>query len=249
MKRSICADGCCEYQTIFYNRKKNSLKFWTQRYVSPFGRAIPPRGDCESPSPFGRGGVAPEFGRLAPLELESNSHPIRVVCEFPESSVEENRFSSKPQKAGIFITSSNEDSKTTKVLLVQSKGQFWGPPKGSLNPGETVIDAAIREVKEETGIEFDKENIGEIKASKGSCYYFHVNMDEIPVSIQTSIEDNDANGIGWFKVECLDNLIKSGKIQINQHCAMLIRKILGYAISSNWGVQLPRLSRSNFIKI
>ena len=187
MKRFSCREGCCQYQTIFYTRKKN--------------------------------------------------------IRFPHSK-------EKPQKAGIFITSFQiDDQKYTpaKVLLVQSKGQYWGPPKGSLVPGETICDAAIREVKEETGLVFDPSNIGEVKLVKGSCFYFHVNMDEVPVDIQTTLEGNDANGIGWFKVECLDDLIKTGKIQINQHCTLLLKKILGYNISPNTPSQ--RMPKSSFVKI
>jgi ADP-ribose pyrophosphatase YjhB (NUDIX family) len=141
----------------------------------------------------------------------------------------------------------DKDLNDVKILLVQSKGQFWGPPKGSLNPGESIINAAIREVKEETGIDFDKKNIGEIRVVKGSCYYFHLNIDEIPVTIQTSLEGNDANGIGWFRVECLNNMVKSGKLQINQHCTLLIKKILGYTISQNTPIQ--RSAKISFVKI
>ena len=51
-------------------------------------------------------------------------------------------------KAGMFIYDPNED----RVLFVQSRGHLWGPPKGSLDEGEKEIDSAIREVKEETGL-------------------------------------------------------------------------------------------------
>lgn len=164
----------------------------------------------------------------------------------------------KLKKAGIFITSPQSltlDTNTQelfisdgyiKVLLVQSKGQFWGPPKGSLEPEESIIEAAIREVKEETGLEFDSKELGEIKFIKGSCFYFHISIDEIPLEIQTTLEGNDANGIGWFRLDCLDNMIKSGKIQINQHCTLLLKKILKYNISSN--IQPQRLPKTCFIK-
>ena len=156
------------------------------------------------------------------------------------------------KKSGIFITTrfsidNIEDTKTVKILLVQSKGQFWGPPKGSLNPGESIGEAAVREVKEETGLEFDQKNIGDVKIVKGSCYYFHISMDEIPVKIQTTLEGNDANGIGWFRADCLDRLIREGKIQINQHCNILVKKIIGISLPQN--VQCPRPAKINFVKI
>ena len=40
-----------------------------------------------------------------------------------------------------------------KVLLVQQHQGFWGFPKGHVENGETEIQTAIREVKEETNID------------------------------------------------------------------------------------------------
>ena len=43
-----------------------------------------------------------------------------------------------------------------KVLLVyQKNGNFWGFPKGHMENGETEIETALREVKEEVGLDVD----------------------------------------------------------------------------------------------
>jgi 8-oxo-dGTP pyrophosphatase MutT (NUDIX family) len=55
----------------------------------------------------------------------------------------------KLKKAGSFVYT----SKKQKILLVQSRGQMWGPPKGSIQPNEEPLECAIREVKEETGLD------------------------------------------------------------------------------------------------
>ena len=130
----------------------------------------------------------------------------------------------KNQKAGVFITTPDQ----TKILLVQSKGQFWGAPKGSLNEDETIKNGAIREVMEETGIIFQEDELNDIVLTRGSCHYFYKTIDEIDLYIQNTIENNDANGIGWFSVECLREMINNHTILINQHCVMLIKKILGH---------------------
>ena len=52
------------------------------------------------------------------------------------------------KKAGVFIY----DPNTNKVLIVQSRGNLWGAPKGTLEYGETNIECAIIEVEEETGL-------------------------------------------------------------------------------------------------
>ncbi len=49
------------------------------------------------------------------------------------------------------------DSKTQKILMVHPTNQrdFWDLPKGRQEEGETPLDAAVREVYEETSIVLD----------------------------------------------------------------------------------------------
>jgi len=135
----------------------------------------------------------------------------------------------KLRKAGSFIY----DKQKNKILLVQSRGQMWGPPKGSIKENEEVVDCAIREVKEETGLDIEEKNfLGSIIIKSKAQYYF-TNMNETDVVLQTHIEDNDANGIGWFDVDCMNSLINDGLITINQHCRILIKKVFDKDIVFN----------------
>jgi len=134
-------------------------------------------------------------------------------------------------KSGSFIY----DYSSKKVLLVQSRGQMWGSPKGTLKDNELPIQCAIREVKEETGLDLDEKNLNlsdSIIINSKVQYYF-LEMKENQVYIQSHIIDNDANGIGWFNIECLEELVKKGVININQHCRILIKKIFNKEISFN----------------
>ena len=126
------------------------------------------------------------------------------------------------KKAGVFIF----DPEANKILLVQSRGQYWGPPKGSLNIDETVKEAAIREVIEETGIILRSDQLNMYTTVKGKSLYYFVKIPVCNVSVQTHIEDNDANGIGWFSVDCLADLMKNNTVNINSHCKILIKRLL-----------------------
>lgn len=105
-----------------------------------------------------------------------------------------------PKKAGIFIYTKNT------VLLVQSNGRRWGPPKGTLEQGESYEDCALRELKEESGIELGKNQLGKpvmfsrIKA----CYYFvYLNHVYIDTTNIFSRQCNDATGIALVSHDCL----------------------------------------------
>jgi hypothetical protein len=135
----------------------------------------------------------------------------------------------KIKKAGSFIY----DSFSKKVLLVQSRGQMWGCPKGTLKDYENPLDCAIREVKEETGIDIEEKELSDYIIMNSKVQYYLFEMKENNVYIQNHIEDNDANGIGWFNIHCLEILVYKGIININQQCRMLIKKVFSKDIPFN----------------
>ena len=109
------------------------------------------------------------------------------------------------------------DIKKDKLLLVQSRGKLWGFPKGTKNYDETIENCAIREIEEETGIKVTKKMFGDsIIVNNGKSTFYYIKHDEIEVEVQNSIENNDANGIGWIKVDCLKNLLKKNKLPMNR---------------------------------
>lgn len=128
------------------------------------------------------------------------------------------------KKAGCFIY----DSTTNRLLMIQSRGRYFGFPKGSLYENENIQDGAIRELKEETGIDINKNQLLQSFIIKNHSYnsiYYMVDLKEINVFPQIHIKDNDANGIGWISLDCLKDMIFSKKIKINQHARILIKKI------------------------
>jgi 8-oxo-dGTP pyrophosphatase MutT (NUDIX family) len=130
---------------------------------------------------------------------------------------------SRNSKAGVLLYDESRGS----VLLVQSRGNLWGIPKGTLELNETFPEAAVREVFEETGIKLDGVNKSKyIKIPDQDCVYYFLNYAQCDVKIQGHIEGNDANGIGWVKLECMETLILESKIKLNKHTEFAIRKFL-----------------------
>lgn len=130
------------------------------------------------------------------------------------------------RKAGIFIY----DSLSNKILLVQSCGFLWGPPKGSVRKNETIQEAAIREVKEETGIDVTPEQLEKVHNLKKKSYYYTLDMRECAVDIKNN-KNNDANGITWIKIGCLTTLCNNkGTYKMTRHAKIMIKKVFGIDI-------------------
>lgn len=125
------------------------------------------------------------------------------------------------KKAGCFIYDYNRK----KVLLVQSRGQLWGAPKGSVENDENPLDCAIREVKEETGLTVSDDNFKDSIIINSKALYYFVEMDSTDIILPQEFHGNDANGIGWVNIDCLGELIQNDVVHINKHCKILIEKV------------------------
>lgn len=132
------------------------------------------------------------------------------------------------RKAGVFIY----DPKTDKVLLVQSRGNLWGAPKGTLQYGEDDRQCAVREVKEETGLKISENDFSRAFKIYNVAIYFYLEMSECEVDIQDTIYDNDANGIGWIKLDCLNQFVENGNISLSQHCRIIFSRFHNREFSS-----------------
>lgn len=128
------------------------------------------------------------------------------------------------KKSGVFIYSPTED----RILLVQSRGNLWGIPKGTLNIGEKYKDGAIREVKEETGILLSYNDLQKYIILNDTCIYYYLEMElkQENIIIQKEDKNNDANGITWIKLDCLYEMIDNEFMFLNYHTKILIYKYL-----------------------
>ena len=95
----------------------------------------------------------------------------------------------------------------TKFLLLYRRGSYWNFPKGHFKPGERSIDAALRELEEETGIKKAELHIAP-KFRAYEKFYFKVGDQGIHDTVilflgetkkaEIQIHPREHSGFAWF---------------------------------------------------
>jgi len=107
--------------------------------------------------------------------------------------------------AGFVIFRRTSDG--IKFLLLYRRGSYWNFPKGHFKPGERTIDAALRELEEETGIKKGELHIvPNFRAYER--FHFQVGNERIFDTVilflaethkaEIKIEPREHSGYGWF---------------------------------------------------
>jgi len=101
------------------------------------------------------------------------------------------------KKCGIILY--NEDTRCY-LLVLGMKSQKWGFPKGHMERGETEQETALRELKEETGIDLLKPLTDRIRFRNN--IYFCVSMSSAELPLQFDILDKEEiETARWFPVK------------------------------------------------
>ena len=107
--------------------------------------------------------------------------------------------------AGFVVYRRTSDG--TKFLLLYRRGNYWNFPKGHFEPGERSIDAALRELEEETGIKKSELRIvPNFRAYER--FYFRIGNQGIYDTVilflaethkaEITIRPREHSGYGWF---------------------------------------------------
>ena len=113
------------------------------------------------------------------------------------------------------------------LLLHNRKHDLWMPPGGHVESNEHPLEAAIREVKEETGLDvaqylpqatqIDEDRVElplpmrivQIRVNHGGKEHFHVDSlyrVELPEAVEVKHDENESSAIGWYTLSQLDDL-------------------------------------------
>lgn len=121
-----------------------------------------------------------------------------IILSWPFMKQKPVNFLDREKAGGILIYDN-------KILLVQSRGNLWGFPKGGIEPGELPIESAIREVMEETSLVIPFTD-DDPKFFINNTIFFIKHLDSVPMIDTVAIRNlisNDCSGIAWIDVRCL----------------------------------------------
>ena len=168
-------------------------------------------------------------------------------------------------KSGIILYHPSSDS----FLMVQQKPHNnWGFPKGGLNVGETLFDAAKREFSEETGLLLDRSNheiTDKFVISPGkSTIFWKISTDKLIEPSYNMVDKEEINDIKWIKLSDIDKhyctkltnyILKTMKFKNMNFLNTNISPILGcsrsYRKYKRFPIlpKIPELTRLTYLKI
>ncbi len=108
------------------------------------------------------------------------------------------------KSAGAVVFYRNPDGKIEYLLIQNSKSKTWGFPKGVIDSGEKLEEAALREAKEEAGLE----NLILIDGFKETSHYFLKAKYDYQIKMGFKIGQTVLKFVTYFLAETKNKEVK-----------------------------------------
>ena len=161
--------------------------------------------------------------------MEASTLPPTAPAKAPDAPLAEHLASSLPsgpnhyqhrhhrsnKSAGVILIDpwsyNYNDPATYRIMVVQQKGSgVWGLPKGHLEPDETLYEAALREMREETGVHLlsDHDAQSDVPVHEGALRE-HVDFVPVPLKMVPMVIQGAAEAVNKVEVATDDDATTS----------------------------------------
>ena len=125
----------------------------------------------------------------------------------------------------VIISDNNNNNNNNILMQLRTDNKKWGLPGGSIELGEKVEEAAIREIKEETGLSIYLENLKLFGVFSGERqHYIYPHGDEVynvvtvfatsVFSGELQIDTTESSSLKFFKIDQLPTEISPPDIEV-----------------------------------
>jgi ADP-ribose pyrophosphatase YjhB (NUDIX family) len=99
-----------------------------------------------------------------------------------------------------------------KILLTQREDfETWILPSGGVEDGESLAQAAIRETKEETGLDVELTGLVGVYSRLGNMYPVHaVLFSAKPIGGEIKCQEGETIAVEWFAFDQIPNPLSAG---------------------------------------
>lgn len=114
----------------------------------------------------------------------------------------------RAESFGGVVHRTGADGRTEVVIVGRREAGVWGLPKGTPNKGESVEETALREVREETGLQVEIERKIDVidywfvRAAESTRYHKFVHFYLMrPTGGDLSLHDEEHDLVEWMALE------------------------------------------------
>ena len=154
------------------------------------------------------------------------------------------KFKKLPLRNGVGIIILNKENKVFVAKRIDNAKNFWQMPQGGINDGEDDLDAAYRELEEETSIknvELIKELEGTVtyelpdhllgiiwkgkyRGQKQKWFLMRFNGEEKEINIKT--KNPEFLDWKWIELEQITEVVVDFKLQVYKKIKEKVKKII-----------------------